>query len=613
MANIMDIVKLHNKTSRNGFDLSQKRNFTAKAGELLPFVFQPVLPGDVFDYNLKSFTRTMPLNTAAYARMREYYDFYFVPAEQLWNKMPHVLTQMYENLQHANGPKLSDNTKYTGALPFVSAQQIANYITYLVTNDGYNRNLFGLKRANLVVKLLSYLGYPDFSPYLDKSVTWSTRPMLFNEPFSIMPLLAYQKVYADFFRYSQWEKPNPSAFNCDYIKGTVDLNFNTTGIEEDFNLFDLRYSNFNKDLYFGLLPQAQYGNTAAVPLNISGSASGLSIPEQNVYFKAGSGQVNDNDPLLVLNSSSQPGYYTLRTSSNYSGTFIRSLNASGSVNFDSATMSILAFRQYENLQRWKEISQSVDQDYKQQIKAHWNVDVSDFLSGQSRYLGGLAQSLDINPIMNNNLVDDSLPDIKGNGTFVNDGRVHFESKGEYGFIIGIYHVTPIFDYCCGQSDPMVYLTHALDYPVPELDSIGMEQVPISRLINRVKGTQGVDPWETFIKNSKFLGYAPRYVNWKTKVDVSLGAFTGSMQSWILPFNESYLKENLYINSARGEDVDTENTTGSVTWSFFKVNPKCLNPLFKAQVDDFYDSDQFLVSSFIDCKVVRSLDVNGLPY
>ena len=36
MANIMSFKSLKNKTSRNGFDLSSKRNFTAKAGELLP-------------------------------------------------------------------------------------------------------------------------------------------------------------------------------------------------------------------------------------------------------------------------------------------------------------------------------------------------------------------------------------------------------------------------------------------------------------------------------------------------------------------------------------------------------------------------------------------------
>ena len=62
MANIMEMKSIRNKSSRNGFDLSFKRNFTAKTGELLPIMCKEVIPGDTF-------TRTMPVNTAAYARV----------------------------------------------------------------------------------------------------------------------------------------------------------------------------------------------------------------------------------------------------------------------------------------------------------------------------------------------------------------------------------------------------------------------------------------------------------------------------------------------------------------------------------------------------------------
>ena len=98
MANIMSIKSLRNKTSRNGFDLSTKRNFTAKAGELLPIWCKEVLPGDSFKINLKSFTRTQPINTAAFARMREYYDFFFVPYDLLWNKANTALTQINQSI-----------------------------------------------------------------------------------------------------------------------------------------------------------------------------------------------------------------------------------------------------------------------------------------------------------------------------------------------------------------------------------------------------------------------------------------------------------------------------------------------------------------------------------
>ena len=52
-----------------------------------------------------------------------------------------------------------------------------------------------------------------------------------------------------------------------------------------------------------------------------------------------------------------------------------------------------------------------------QIQKHWNITVSEFLSHQSRYLGGCATSLDINEVVNNNITGDNAADIVGKGTF----------------------------------------------------------------------------------------------------------------------------------------------------------------------------------------------------
>lgn len=632
MANIMNQLKLRNNTSRNGFDLSQKRVFTAKAGELLPFQYKPMCPGDTFKINLKSFTRTRSLNAPAFARMREYWDFYFVPAEQIWNKYPHVLTQMLQNLQHASGPLLSDNTSLSGELPYVTAEQIANYISTLSSsaNSTLNTGLFNFKRSLNTCKLLEYLGFPSgFEDYADSTNTWTNKPMMFNQQYAVAPLLCYQKIYADWFRYSQWEKPNPSSFNVDYIKGTDDCNLDLTGIEEDFNMFDLRYSNYNKDLFFGVLPQAQYGETAVVPISGSSSASNLKIVpaggmfEETPSFSYSGGYNDDTTPTTGGNvrydTSVSVGYLKVGAGGSplkWSQPALE-IVSTGDTSSSTAGFTILALRQAEALQRWKEISQSVDQDYKAQIEAHWGVKCSDFLSGQSRYLGGLAVSLDLNPITNTNLVETNVADIKSTGSFTSDGNFSYTSQGEYGFIMGIYHVTPLFDYCCGQTDPMVLLTDALDYPVPELDSIGMEQLHISQLINRPYKPQtgtAEDTWVQYVRNSNFLGYVPRYINWKTNIDVALGGFrSDSLKPWIVPFDEEYLYENLGSITNLDDQVDPENVSGSITWHFFKVNPRSLDKLFAMACDDTLESDQFLVNSFIDCKVVRNLDVNGLPY
>ena len=58
-------LEVSNSVNRNGFDLSSRVLFTAKAGELLPIYHKSVLPGDSFHISVGHFTRTAPVQTAA--------------------------------------------------------------------------------------------------------------------------------------------------------------------------------------------------------------------------------------------------------------------------------------------------------------------------------------------------------------------------------------------------------------------------------------------------------------------------------------------------------------------------------------------------------------------
>ena len=147
MANIMNLKSIRNKTSRNGFDLSFKKNFSAKVGELLPIMCKEVLPGDSFTIDVKALSRTKPLNTAAFARIREYYDFYFVPYELLWNKSFTVLTQMLDNPQHASSIEPINNISLSGLMPHTSMQNICTYIWNMHNQVVKNKNYFNFSRA----------------------------------------------------------------------------------------------------------------------------------------------------------------------------------------------------------------------------------------------------------------------------------------------------------------------------------------------------------------------------------------------------------------------------------------------------------------------------------
>lgn len=577
MANIMSLKSIRNKPSRNGFDLSFKKNFTAKAGELLPVLVKEVLPGDTFKINLKAFTRTQPVNTAAFARIREYYDFFFVPYDLLWNKSNTVLTQMYDNPQHAVSLDPTENFVLNGEMPFTTSVDIANYI-YAIGNSysAYKTNYFGYERAACSVKLLEYLGYGNFENFI--SDTWSGAPLMADLNQNIFGLLAYQKIYSDFYRDSQWERISPSTFNVDYMDGNNMLlnNFNTSSsFCQNYNFFDLRYCNWQKDLFHGVLPHQQYGETAVASIT------------PNVTGK------------LTLSNFSTVG--TSPTTA--SGTATKNLPA-----FDTVgDLSILVLRQAEFLQKWKEITQSGNKDYKDQLEKHWGVSVGDGFSELCTYLGGVSSSIDINEVVNTNITGSAAADIAGKGVGVANGEINFHSDGRYGLIMCIYHCLPLLDYTTDMLDPAFLKVNSTDYAIPEFDRVGMQSMPLVQLMNPLRSVADA--------SGLVLGYVPRYIDYKTSVDQSVGGFKRTLNSWVVSYGNESVKNqvSLPVDAPPVEPSEPVPSVAPMNFTFFKVNPNCLDPIFAVTVNSDISTDQFLCSSFFDVKTVRNLDTDGLPY
>lgn len=551
----MSLKSLRNKTSRNGFDLSFKKNFTAKAGELLPVMVKEVLPGDSFKINLRSFTRTQPINTAAFARIREYYDFYFVPYDLLWNKANTVLTQMYDNPQHSVSMNPTDNFVLSGTMPSITASGLAKYLVN-VNGSGEELNYFGYNRALCSAKLMEYLGYGSFYRYAKgDQFTWEEHPLLNNLNFNIFGFLAYQKIYSDYYRDSQWERIAPSTFNVDFMDGSGNNSIepyldgdSSSDIIANYNLFDLRYCNWQKDLFHGLVPHQQYGSSAFV-------------------------QTSD----------------------------VESANPTG--------FTILALRQAEFLQKWKEITQSGNKDYKDQIEKHWGVSAGDALSEMCTYLGGISSSLDINEVVNSNITGDNAADIAGKGTGVSNGYINFNAGAKYGVIMCIYHCLPLLDYTADLLESAFTKVNATDYAIPEFDRVGMEAVPFAKMINPLKNEGGLN-FTAFA--SMIMGYAPRYIDYKTSVDSSIGGFRDTLKNWVISYGNTSICNQL--STLKGPSLSgPEPSVAPMNYTFFKVNPDCLNPLFAVAVDSDISTDNFLCSSFFDVKVVRNLDTDGLPY
>ena len=586
MANIMQQFRAKNKVSRNGYDLSKRLCFTAKAGELLPTYSRLMMTGDKAEVGNFWETTTAPVNTAAYTRFKEYYEWYFVPLHLLWNKFNTWSVNMKQ--QNNVATSINGTQVLTDDHPYFSTDQIWNY---LFSVDG-KKNQFGFDRAKCTEKLLSYLGYGDFSS--------KTQDRIENLRLSPWRLLAYQKACQDWHRYAQWENSAPERCNINYISGSAEsLQIPTNQIDVNRQtMFDLQYSNWNKDLFMGVLPNSQFGDAVSIIGDPTGESFAITNSEGrgDVSVKIGA----DYD-FLSVDSSTIGNQWRIPWQSMEN--FKRSVGI--------RDFTILALRQAEALQRYKEITQCNPNDFPAQKEAHFGYRPNEAYSERSRLIHSVSANIEIRPVINQNITenDDSslnAADIAGYGHGSGSGKPKTFTADVDGVLMCIYHVVPLLDYALPRVDPDNLKTSYTDYAVPEFDKTGMVQVPFAWLTNST-------PYQLtdLVLNSKLLGYAPNYIEYKTDIDEVKGAFyNGGLESWVAPITKEYLAKYLL----QGGDTGSTLTFNGLDYKFFKVNPSITDSIFSGEnVDSTVNTDKFWINCYHDVNMVRPLDREGLPY
>jgi hypothetical protein len=368
----------------------------------------------------------------------------------------------------------------------------------------------------------------------------------------------------------------------------------TSGYWSSDTMFDLKYCNWNKDMLMGVLPNSQFGDVAVINLELPGG-------DLKAGFRTTDGKFISavtNAPLTTDNSSTglnTPGVVPGSTVA-LKAPLISDLSALQS------QFTVLALRQAEALQRWKEISQSGDTDYREQIRKHFGVNLPQVLSNMCTYIGGISRNLDISEVVNNNLASEGdTAVIAGKGVGAGNGSFTYTTN-EHCVVMCIYHAVPLLDYTITGQDGQLLVTDAESLPIPEFDNIGMEVLPMTQIFNSPKAS---------IVNLFNAGYNPRYFNWKTKLDVINGAFTTTLKSWVSPVTASLLSG--WFGFGYDEDNVNQNTKVVLNYKFFKVNPSVLDPIFGVTADSTWDTDQLLVNSYIGCYVARNLSRDGVPY
>lgn len=566
-------------THRSSFDLSSKKLFTAKVGEILPCYWQIAIPGNKYRISSDWFTRTVPVNTAAYTRIKEYYDFYAVPLRLLSRALPQAFTQMTDYMTSAASG--NENTTALSSVPYSPISNFSNLLLAMNAGDQTNtRDDAGLPLVYGTCKLLDLLGYGSMIANSNTAKAAITKrylgldslgdgdnPLVYytSQLVNILPILSYQKIYFDFFSNSQWEKHLAYAYNVDYWQGTSHITLYP-------DMIKLRYANYPKDYFMGMLPSSQYGSVAVLP--------GVLSPSDNstrVYaYSSGTGSVGS-----ILNSASTNGVTTNNTSTSARYATLNS------------DLSALSIRATEYLQRWKEVVQFASKDYSDQMSAQFGIKAPEYMGNHAHYIGGWSSVININEVVNTNLdTDSSQASIAGKGVSSSSGHtITYDCGAEHQIIMCVYHAVPMLDWNLTGQSPQLTVTSISDFPQPAFDQLGMQPVPALNLQN--------NPGRSV---SGSLGYNLRYWQWKSNIDTVHAGFRAgaAYQSWAAPLD--------------GWQVLT--SAGAWSYQSMKVRPQQLNSIFVPQVDSDNCSvafDQLLCNVNFQVYAVQNLDRNGLPY
>lgn len=425
--------------------------------------------------------------------------------------------------------------------------------------------VFANSATFLGVKDTAYNAVPTVQPQLTKLIYDCFGGYRFN-PFR---LLAYQKIYYDFYRRQDYEGSKPEHYNIDDFNGD---SMNMTDNERLLGIFQLRYRWLAKDYFTGVVPSELFGTETLA----NSSQVGRLLPE---FREAMSNSLGDWRPGQAFNQSQF-------TTDN------RDVKL-GNVN-EISTRSLRAMFAIEKLLRLTR--RAGDYDYISQTAAHYGVDVPRGRGEEVSFLGGWSSQIDISEVVTTALTEKGDPaQIYGRGVGTQQGKdINYEAK-EHGLLMVITSIVPDSDYSAVGMNNFNAKLYRGDYFHPEFQDLGLQPIMSHELAFQPHklARAANDPFG----KSVLLGYAPRYAEYKTACDELHGEFrTGKEFSpWVSSIK---VLDNAFFSSS------------GIKPSALLVSPSQLDSIFSVRFDGTESTDQFMCVCNNICKVIRPMSVTG---
>lgn len=568
MNNVFSTQRKKAHLQRNAFDLSHSDIFSMAPGMLLPCHVSEVNPGEYFEFSPQVYTRTMPLNSAAFVRLKQHVEFFFVPMRVLcrqWNqfivgtKYPiSALSSLNDIGSSGIGYSLNASSVFTSVSGNIGSP------------DTTVKNIFGFNLGSDSLRLLDLLGYGVNVSNI-KTVSSFFSGSSASLSLNLFRLLAYQKIYYDHFRNPLYESNDPLAYNIDdkFGTGTSD-GWNNRGIK----FLTLRYRNWSKDYFTAVSPSWQGADYVF-------NGSGIDMTK---VLNLGSNQPNVNGNLAPTVLDPRGSNASALKGSTVGGVESGSLGTS-----QHAILSVANLRAAYALDKLYRLSIAAgDGDYGSQIRAHYGFDaVHD--DWKSSFIGGTSAPVSISEVVTTATTEQApTGDIYGKGASFNSGKFSFTAK-EHGIIMGIISIVPEADYMSNQIDRFNTKFYREEYFQPEFADLGKQPLYSNEVNFAPEGS---------ILTNDVIGFTNRYMEYKTAVDRVHGNFAGgNLKQWAAPRNNPLIK----VSDAL-----------ALTAVSLKVDPRILNPIMSVEFNGSESTDQFIVDCSIGVKSIRPMSVSGEP-
>lgn len=558
-------------------DVSSTHITTANFMQLQPVYYRHMLPGEHIKGQGNVLSRLAPVSVPTYGRCRINMRAFFVPFRCVFPNFNEFIVDTIASD--------SENTSLVAESPYISSRDM--YLMFLGNQDPFTGD-------QLVEQLdpddsgdaaaiaagaydftigsayyrLSYWGrvYKKILESLGYRLVWDEKTPLI---YSALPLLAYAKVFLDWYANSAYlnnQLYTDIAQLFKFIDPTSALHVDDTSLFKILQLVSLVMYDSANDVYLNA-----WDNPVS-PNNSLNSAMYIEDLYKNGNNDGSMGYVDFTNGIL----NSQPGMYQSDADGNYLGTTF----------LHQALKSMTDFVKRNQLAGAYQIDRFL---------ARFGISLDSAKVDRSIYVGASSVDVDFGVVMQNSNTAgagevSNLGDYSGVG--FGKGSLGFDFKAdEFGFFVVVSSIMPAGHLFQGFDRNLLHISKT-DFYQPEFDNLGCQaiakgEVYVSSNGNYADGDgyQGV------------FGYAPRYYEYKQKSDFVTGDFVSPAA--MLGGDAWHLNRILADDSFGTISNQTHSFNFTYGWdtSTYDRIFQYTNP----DVDKFYLVYNFAVEALAPCK------------